>query len=1332
MAGSCSYIPKRNGETLDGWFEYKKALGYEKASKVFSASIAPSYIEENKDILQLDSQGVPTLASTIRTPSMKRYLSQQDRIEVLRKQYNFTTVNNTAENFRMLVNEAKNFNTKESDFTAYVERNDQGIAVSIYPKSDRALQMFNNQYGSMVLNDRLIEIFEPLGITPELLTEAERIGSTGITDFSKAKLIAGQFKDLIKIAQGLEGQMAMSEEFSHIIIRALIDHPLVQRLINAYSSNTEAMREVLREEYESYINEYTDEEGNIDYDSIAEECVGRKLQEQLLNNHNVKPKNFFEKLIERLKKYIYSIVKNFNSQSVENAIIESDQTLDSLAKSILTGSLQLSQRDIENTRTDKIMHHLEATVNSLDKIIEQALIAETKKTHIFKKEELLNKAKIRESALKAIQVASPAGQLRGLLNYAKAASDDLRQTEMALRKASMDDTNVFSLLRSARMTLQSYTPFVEQLGELLRSNNEELVNLIKETAIENPDHTVDSIQSLFDDLNSLNVHIKGRFESLALDAFENFLKQFFDKEVFIDKHGKEQTLREAIEEANGDISFIDRWLQTMSTSGDIILQLFNKIVQKSKHDARIKTINDIRDIMLLQDEAEKAGITDFEYFFEKDNEGHKTGNYISEVNYGQYRKDFNDMIEALDKKYGENPRGEQSRLKAQERKTWLRAHAQSILEGDEPNANVYHNSEYDKLSPKQKEILQKYLAIKRKFDKRYPKNRVNSVKAIQRRKTQTERRLDRLKGPKALISDIQESFEQDFLESADDDLSFGQKTGLRDFSGREHMVLPILYSRTLKNPDDLSTDVFGSLSAYSYASNVYHELDKVVDPLEVGRQIVNEQRKNAVISKDKPVVEKLGKGAQILSKIFQTGSSNIEAKLQDFMESQVYGRYYKDSDTVFKVGKKNIKVNKAINAFLSISSVAQLGFNVCANLANLATGIAMQNIEAACGQFFGGKVLLKADGIYSKELLKLLPELESRNQKSKLALFDELFDVKQDFKDKAGRSRINGLLKRMFGETVAFIGQTCGDHWLYNRTAIALALNTKVIVDGKETSLWDALRVENKFKGNDDIKVLRVPKGTKDARTGRIIDTDWIGEWSEGLKYINHRLFGVYNSDDMVAAERTASGRMLLQFRKWIMPQMAARFDGKNYILAINEYTEGYYRTALNFMIGLKNGQGNIMQQWRDLDDWQRANVKRSLFEITQFMSVWILSQMLLGGAKDPDKHWARKLAEYMVQREVHELGNLTPSFTMGREILKTIQSPISAITSAQSVLNLAGSIIDPRDWNNVLQTGAYEGHSTLYKHLMKAPLPILPQVRQMDRFLNNLDEATLYYTRSY
>jgi len=40
-----------------------------------------------------------------------------------------------------------------------------------------------------------------------------------------------------------------------------------------------------------------------------------------------------------------------------------------------------------------------------------------------------------------------------------------------------------------------------------------------------------------------------------------------------------------------------------------------------------------------------------------------------------------------------------------------------------------------------------------------------------------------------------------------------------------------------------------------------------------------------------------------------------------------------------------------------------------------------------------------------------------------------------------------------------FIQQGAGDHWIYNRTAIAMAKNTKVKVNGKETNVWDALEV---------------------------------------------------------------------------------------------------------------------------------------------------------------------------------------------------------------------------------------------------------------------------------
>ena len=1333
MAKSCSYIPTRKGEPLEGWYDYKKAFGYEKAIDVFSISIAPSYIEENKKILELDAQGVPTLESTLRTPRMKKFLSEASRMEALEKEFNFKMYDNNDDNYRMLVNDAKNFNSQNNDFIAYVETTDRGIKVSLHPKSEKALKTFNDQYGSMILNDRLQDIFGDIGVTVGVLEKAE--SSSGITDFSKAKAIAGQFSDLIKVAKGMAGQMAMSEEFSHLIIEVFKDRPIVNRLLNYLENNPSEMQKILGDDYNEYVSLNTDNDGEINYRGVAEECAGRLMQQSLLRQVGKESGSYADSLNNRAVKTIQSEVRNKNEREVDNAIIEANQELDDLAKAILSGDEQISQSDVEKTFSEKRLHHLEKTVDDLSDVVDKAIITEAKKSKIFRSDTLLDEVKKRKAILDAVVNKSPEGQLKGILNYAKAALNDLRQTELALKKASMDDGNVFGLLRSARMTIQSYSPFIEQLGALLRSSNQELENLLAETTIKNPDETIDSLNSLFQGLNSLKSQVEGRFTDLAIGSFENFLKPFFDLQgqAFKDKNGKTVTLREAIEEANGDIGLIDRYLQTMSTSGDIILQMFEAVVAKAKNRAKMSTIDEIRDIIRLQMEAKEDGLTDFEFMFEHDSEGHKTGNYISEVNYGQYEKDRKEFLDSLDEKYGVNPRGKDSILKARERREWYKTHAAGRLNNDVPNATLYHNSEYDRLSNKQKEFIRKYKELKNKMDRRYPPNKVDKNKAIQRRRDRVQRAIDLTKNPSSVFDAVKESFKQDFATVADDDQMFGQKTGLTDFSGKEHMVLPVLYTRSLSNPDELSTDVFSALSAYSYASNTYAELDKVVDPLEIGRAIVGEVRNTAKVSNGKPIVEKLGKGGKILSKVFQSGGSNVEAKLQDFMESQIYGRYYKDSDKTIKIGKANVKANKALQKWLRISSMAQLGFNWLANSANVATGIGMQNIEAAAGQFFNGKELASADAAYLEQLKDFLPEMESNNQTSKLALFDELFDVKQDFRDKVGRSRQNSLLKRLFGETLAYLGQTCGDHWLYNRTAIAMAKRQKVVVNGETMSLWDALQIENKFKDNDKIKVLRLPKGTKDADTGKLIDQDWIGQFSAKIKYVNHHLFGVYNSDDMVAAERTAAGRALLQYRKWIVPQFSARFGEKRYIMAIQDYREGYYRTLLNMCIGLKEAQGNIARVWDELEDYEKANVRRAAMELFQFTVVWALANFVLNGAdKDPDKLWIMKYAEYMAQRELHELGNLTPSLTMGREILKTAQSPANIISTLQSTLNLVGSIVDPRDWNNELQSGPYEGHSTLFKNIMKAPIPIIPQINQGRRLIDGIEDATQFYIRNY
>jgi hypothetical protein len=276
--------------------------------------------------------------------------------------------------------------------------------------------------------------------------------------------------------------------------------------------------------------------------------------------------------------------------------------------------------------------------------------------------------------------------------------------------------------------------------------------------------------------------------------------------------------------------------------------------------------------------------------------------------------------------------------------------------------------------------------------------------------------------------------------------------------------------------------------------------------------------------------------------------------------------------------------------------------------------------------------------------------------------------------------------------------------------------------------LWDALHVENAFSGDDRVKKLVID--AVDAETGEAIDREYIRKYSEKINEINHRLFGVYNTDDMVAAQRVALGRCVLQYRQWIVPMFARRFQDRKYIAALDEYEEGYYRTLLHLVAGLRNGTEGLKYVWDEFDEGQKRNIYRALFEMTQFFAVWAIANFVNFGKDDPKRAYALKLAEYMAQRELHELGNLTPSFTMGNEILKTIKSPATVLNTTQAGLNLFSSILDPRDWNDEIQSGKYEGMSTLHKNFLKAPFPILAPFNQFERLSEGIEEVTRYYAR--
>lgn len=1320
----CTYIPSK-GKNLHKQLRTK--FGYDVGTKTFLRfGINPSFINDNRNTLKLDSEGVPTLTSLLSIPLVRESIGKQRMIEMLGEQY--SPVEDTIENYRELLTDAQVFNTENEyrdNYIAVVERMDNGeISVVVKEKNESTIKEFNDQFSAHMLNERLASIFKPLGVTVGMLTQAEQIaGRVGVTDFEQAVATANGFDSLIRIANNMEGAQALSEEFSHLIVGLFHNDPLVRRSINMLAGRPDVLQEVLGEDYADTVDFYSDKENQMEL--VAEEALGHILQKNLLSDSTSKlpAPSLFKRFLNFIKKKFLG----YDPKTVQDAIIDVNNSMGELAKNILNGTRQITQDDIANSRRNVQMNALSDRIERDIEILKNAAKVETKRHRISPD----SKAAQSEALIKNIlsYTKDDANTTLGLLYYSKTALGELMGLEAAFTGIdSMSMNQKFNFLRSVKMYTDSYGSFIEAVQDAIIEESSEADNMFAEDIV--VDGQPVSLKEVIKELSDLNNNLQRRFVKTATPAFVEFLKPFLGNDIIIPfgkNAGQKISVEALMKEAGSDISFLDRWLDSMADSSDTLLQLFDAAVKAAKDEARIETINNIQAIQRFREKTEKIGITDFEWMFETTDDGKKTGNYIGELNMGQFEKDKEDLEKRLDEKYGKNPSGENAKAKIAERNAWYEENAISILGAPVPNPAKYRNKDFDRLSASQKEVLKEFMEFKRRYDKKLPDNRVSLNKAIQIRKDKSQRMWESMTSPSAILGNIKESVANTFLEREDDDQLFGDSKiakGLTNFDGTEFMSLPVLYTNRLKNPDELSTDVFGALMAYAYMANNYEQMDKIISPLEIGRTLVVNERKVQQTRGGKPIAERVkALGVESINKVF-TKQSNIVDKLNDFFEGQVYQRYFRDEGT-FDVLGKQVNVNKLTSWVLSGSSLAQLGFNWLANIANVTTGVGMQNIEAAAGEYFNAKELAKADAAYGAAMVSFTQELGSRTKTNKLSLFDELFNIRQDYSKKIkNNSQRKNWMKRLFGAEVAFMGQDAGDHWLYNRTAIAMAMRKQVLLNGKQVSLWDALEVRKKYKDSDVAELnytdIRELDGSK-------LDT---AKFSRQVAHVNQSLFGIYNDEDANAANRVAVGRLLQQYRKWMKAQYNKRFMGAQYNVTMEQMEEGYYRTFGRLMNQIMRGQVQYLALKDQLTDHEKANIRRCFTEMIQLFAVWCIAN-LIEWPDDKNRPWALKLAEYSSKRLTHELGGLAPSLIMPRELLKTVSNPLPSASVFSRSLALIGSAVDPRDWVDETQSGPYKGMSTLQKNFLKAPIPGVAQYKQMDRFLENIDTSIEFYARN-
>ena len=931
-----------------------------------------------------------------------------------------------------------------------------------------------------------------------------------------------------------------------------------------------------------------------------------------------------------------------------------------------------------------------------------------------------------------------------------------------LKNGTIGIRDIASYLMAVAQEYKNWEPFMTSLGDgsndwpkqrqvdalarvltILRAH-EETIGELKELIAGDQTHTLSAgdrkaLNDLVNTIDAMHKMMQDVFDEHAGDVFISFVEEFAGKLPQLYRDGHRMTWKQLMEAMDCDISWLDMRARSMGETNDPVGQIFDRIVKLAKDQVREKVIKrvqgEIRDLnqMILD-----KGISDFEFAFEHDENGKKTGYYLSKLNWGAFAKERDEQkrkFDEADTKYRNGEISEDEYKAAKD--AWDAWKSANAIEDEQMHTlspadiDKWRNTEWVRLrdnEPDKFAILQKFTKIKEDLDKNLGRQTVHE-RCIQRRMTSEQRfRANFTLNPKQLWNNITQQLAADYIVKEDDYMEAGEASGTLDFQGNERLVIPAPYIRMLKNPEELSTDLVGCLVAYAYATENYKGMRGIANPLEVAFEAVVSNKVQTQYRGNRPVVERYRSGRKSKAVVKE---SRLLQKMRSFMDTQLYMRYIQDEDDIVTFFGTQFRKSKAVNGFLRISAVAKLGFNWLVDLASLANGIFQTNIEAAARRYFSGAALRNADAVYWKELPSFVADLANPIKQSRLALISEKLNIMQNFDVKVYNNRRNNTVAKIFNTQVAFMGTTCGNHWLYHRVAIARMLSTKVIVDGVETNLWDAFEVVDLPNGG---KEARIKAGAK-LEDGTAIDGKWLSEFGRETDHINHQLIGIYNRDDMNMAQKISWMRLLQAFRKHIVPQMDRRWKAKH----MNEFgkeEEGFYRTLLSYLQAVKAAQFKFLAVYDELSEEDKQNVRAAITDIVQWGSLILLTTLasMIGDDDDDDdkEAWLMKICKYLLAREKHELGSMFNPLDFGDEVVNTLDQPFMGTSVLADVFNFTKTVVTPWTWGDTVNAGPFQGQSELEMRFRKLPIPILSYYRNIDKSLHGVDNSTWFYNRGY
>lgn len=1029
-------------------------------------------------------------------------------------------------------------------------------------------------------------------------------------------------------------------------------------------------------------------------------------------------------------------------------------------RSELTGELSDTFQDSKTMNSQEPSSEEDSKMESLiTKITDRILILKAKYDKTGNK-------KFKEDVGQLLKVLESHRDARGLIRYVDEVVHQTEIIEKSLKKMNQSTEpidgqrlkNISTFLGAFELVDDVRTLLVEELDKAEAENNLRLVKFLKDKK-----QKLDLAKIQLADINSTYLVAQDKFLVELMTPYSNVIKhrkaKQYEKEFYAkngrnnnkaekDRYVKDKLAENAeeiakLEKANvekniqlapKDITAVESWVSDARNLDDNLIRTAVELLDKADYNAMTKFLAKRNEANAIWEElyAYKGNESNqkklYEGIIEKVN-GKETGHLV-----GKYLSTFKDAEREFwntwNNKGERPPKQTMIQFYTKEKSKYINPQWTALKELDKSNPV---RKMYDHLTATSAEkdlVTPGSYKLGLSIDKNIRVGSEENINEVTYRLPAIEKNtMERLyeqgifTASKEGLRDIfvKDTSDIEFGEGGDEVTDANLKAVYVDERGKENQSVPIHYRGNIKKGNQQSFDLVGiSLMDYNMISN-FEEKTKVSYALEI--------LESHSATRD----IKIRKGGRFL--INKIGSSNssfvtvkgIESKSYKALNSIIQDRLYGISSVDmgdFQVGDKSVSINKLANLVMGWTGNTMLMFNTVAGGVNLLQGKYQNFLEGTASKHYSRADLRAAEALYIKDSADILKDVGHKIPSSKTNLLVEKFDAFADFSGLISKFSNDSKAKRLANTGTGHFVNHTGEHYIQSTVMYAVLNNIKIKDgQGKEIPLHEA------YEKKGDTLVLK---------EGIDLGEDFEFNTSRKIKEVIKQLHGNYDSNNQAMIQRYVAGKFGFMLRKWMVVGTQRRWRGIRYAtksledrsdddIAFNSILEqdmeGYYTTTARFLLENKNELAKlnfaiISGNWNELTDDERANIRKTIVDLSAVTLSLVASALLAGlaeDADDDDKEMYYTMA-YLFRRHYSEIS----FYANPMEGMRILQTPAASLSMIEKSSRFLAQLTDPTE---TYVRGDRKGELKLKRRASQ----LFPVFSQLDR---NIEDTYKWMTQ--